>query len=705
MKYPNIIFFRFKKYADIDNKLLNNNNYNCSFTITDNSDDLNKLFDTNYHLLVTYGETEQEYHSCILPYIPKRFTNRWIHKRPEHIDNINEFNNNINYCYIDNVISMRENTRPSFSIFTTCYNSYDKIYRAYNSLISQTHKDWEWVIIDDSPDDKHFNFLREISKKDKRIRLYKRDFNSGNIGNVKNESIGLCRGKYILELDHDDIVLSDVLTDAFNEFEKNSDVGFIYMECANVYENWNNFWYSDFICKGYGGYIKEKYNNHWVNTYVTPNINNITLTALFCLPNHPRIWRKSVLMQLESYSEYLPICDDFEILLRTALSTKITKIQKLGYIQFMNNNNNNFSLIRNSEINRIGPQYIYPQFFDKYKVHDKMKQLNGYEDEIYINNHSPLWLRENYTHNYINKIINNDYDKQYCLMGINCLDYDSIRDLYENIKNDFIVLSNEHTCEELINKIEEKGFDRMKCYSLRNITDEQLENYFHLICKHNDNYEILYKNNDDITNIYSQRHTIINNYIEKYNKLSYLEIGVETGFTFNKIIIDNKLGVDPDPKIRDENIITTTSDEFFKINKKTFDVIFIDGMHQVEYVINDFNNSIKFLNKNGIIFIDDVFPQNEDEQYKTPINPIYENNILKYSSPWTGDVWKFIYYLLIFHKDCFNFEIFLHHNYRGVIKIIPTSFLLISQKALEIINNYDYIKDFGNYKNILNNNL
>ena len=86
-------------------------------------------------------------------------------------------------------------------------------------------------------------------------------------------------------------------------------------------------------------------------------------------------------MQLENYSEFLPICDDYEILLRTALNTKITKIQKLGYIQFMNNNNNNFSLIRNSEINRLGPKYIYPQFFHKYKVHDKMKQLNAYEDE------------------------------------------------------------------------------------------------------------------------------------------------------------------------------------------------------------------------------------------------------------------------------------------------------------------------------------
>ena len=36
-------------------------------------------------------------------------------------------------------------------------------------------------------------------------------------------------------------------------------------------------------------------------------------------------------MQLENYSEFLPICDDYEILLRTALNTKIIKIQNKHY--------------------------------------------------------------------------------------------------------------------------------------------------------------------------------------------------------------------------------------------------------------------------------------------------------------------------------------------------------------------------------------
>ena len=71
---------------------------------------------------------------------------------------------------------------------------------------------------------------------------------------------------------------------------------------ANIYENGNNFKYGDFICKGYGGYYCQKFNNNWINVYITPNLNNITLSSLVCCPNHPRIWRKNVLLQLENYN-------------------------------------------------------------------------------------------------------------------------------------------------------------------------------------------------------------------------------------------------------------------------------------------------------------------------------------------------------------------------------------------------------------------
>ena len=67
----------------------------------------------------------------------------------------------------------------------------------------------------------------------------------------------------------------------------------------------------------------------------------------------------------------------------------------------------------------------------------------------------------------------------------------------------------------------------------------------------------------------------------------------------------------------------------FVDNRDKFDIIFIDGMHQADFVLRDFNNSIDCL-INGFIFLDDVLPLNEREQHKISIKHVYENGILKY---------------------------------------------------------------------------
>lgn len=48
-----------------------------------------------------------------------------------------------------------------------------------------------------------------------------------------------------------------------------------------------------------------------------------------------------------------------------------------------------------------------------------------------------------------------------------------------------------------------------------------------------------------------------------------------------------------------------TSDDFFKTNQKFYDLIYIDGCHEPEFIKNDIDNSFKFIKKNGIIWMDD----------------------------------------------------------------------------------------------------
>lgn len=492
MKYPNIIFFRYEKYSYID-LFFEDKNLLCSLQFTSEKKALNNLFDPNYHILITFGESDAEYCTDVYSEIPTRMNHKWIHFKD--ITNIDDFNRGVNFCYINNINyinSQKEITRVTFSIFTTCYNSYDKIYLAYNSIKNQTFKDWEWVILDDSPNDEHFEFLKKLTT-DKRIRLYKRSENSGNIGNVKNETVSLCRGKYVLELDHDDEILPCVLADSVKVFD-DENVGFIYMNFTNIYENGANFNYGNFFGLGYEGYYMEKYKGRWIYVASSANINNITLSHIVSVPNHPRIWRMKTLMQMGNYSEFLPICDDYELLLRTAINTKMVKINKLGYVQYMNNNNNNFSLIRNSEINRLCPHHLFPQCYKDYKINDKMKELDAYDDPKYtwgLPGCSQVWKRHDYVMKYCNDLISPDYTKIYCIIGAEYLNIDRISELYKDIKNDFLVLDNKCTNEELCKIIDDFGFSRMKCYSMTDCSTKELENYFHLIYKSLDQFEII----------------------------------------------------------------------------------------------------------------------------------------------------------------------------------------------------------------------
>ena len=491
MKYPFVLLYRYDKYADIDRFFEENKEKALfSLTTTSNREDLNKLFDSSNHLLITYGPKDDEYNYDVNSVIPARVRTRWIHYT--EIDDIDKLNTGLNYCYIHNVTMKHADTRPIFSLFTTCYNSYDKIYRAYNSLKNQTLKDWEWVILDDSPSEDHFIFLKSAFKNDKRIRLYKRCENSGSIGNVKNEAVLLCRGKYVLEMDHDDEILPDVLSDATTVFDRDPAVGFVYMDCTNLYEDGANFSYGNFFGLGYSGYYCQKYKNQWINVASHPNINNISLSHIVGVPNHPRIWRKSALIEMGNYSEFLPISDDYELLLRTAVNTKMARIHKLGYIQYMNNNNNNFSLIRNSEINRLCGKHLMPQCYAAYNIHGKMKELNAYEDETYLYNRSQIWKRENYEYKYCNDVINLNHKKQYCIIGLNALkeNIEEIRELYNTETNDFFVLENTIKTEELCRELDYLRLDRMKCYAMDDCTDEQLVNYFHLLCRSCEDYHI-----------------------------------------------------------------------------------------------------------------------------------------------------------------------------------------------------------------------
>jgi len=134
-RYPVVLFFRYDKYNDADTKV---KNLNCDVHITSDASQIEKLYSTDVHILVTYGPNEHEYHQDVNRYICPRLRKRWIHHKQI---NPQQFERGVNYCFIDNVIKNRDETRPVFSAFTTCFNSFEKIMRPYKSLKAQTELD------------------------------------------------------------------------------------------------------------------------------------------------------------------------------------------------------------------------------------------------------------------------------------------------------------------------------------------------------------------------------------------------------------------------------------------------------------------------------------------------------------------------------------------------------------------------------------
>ncbi len=377
-KYPFVLFLRKKEYNNIDDFLnLHKNLFEFSFKIINYEEnnelpseetkkDVYSLFSEEFNLLISIGDNWSEYKNVEKIFIPK-FNKKWLHIQPRSLNEVQNLNNVILNAFIQNLPN-RTSFRPKISCFSTCFNSFEKLYRPFNSLLKQNFLDWEWVIIDDSKDDSNFQFIREnISSKDHRIRAYRKDFHSGNIGNVKNEVVLLCRGQYVLELDHDDEILPDTLFEIVKAFDENPEVGFVYMNFAECYEDKSPFRYGDGWGMGYGGYYQQIYENNLYEVAVSCDINDVSMSNIVGVPNHPRAWRKDTLLEIGNYSEALPVADDYELLVLTCLKTKMLKINKLGYIQYKNNSNNNFSLIRNWEINKLQSN-ISKKYYERFNV-------------------------------------------------------------------------------------------------------------------------------------------------------------------------------------------------------------------------------------------------------------------------------------------------------------------------------------------------
>jgi len=90
------------------------------------------------------------------------------------------------------------------SIITPSYKSEKFISETIKSVLFQTYKNWEMIIVDDCSPDNSNEIIEEYCKKDSRIKLIKLEKNSGPAV-ARNRAIKEAKGRYIAFLDADDL--------------------------------------------------------------------------------------------------------------------------------------------------------------------------------------------------------------------------------------------------------------------------------------------------------------------------------------------------------------------------------------------------------------------------------------------------------------------------------------------------------------------
>lgn len=278
---------------------------------------------------------------------------------------------------------------PLVTVYSSTYNSRDKIMKPFKSLLKQTYKNWEWIVVDDSTDaDTWTKYLSVMHEKlPSRVKVYDtegtsiteyvkekrqyRPMHCGLIGKMKGLAVSKGKGDILLELDHDDELVPGALQRIVDAFLRNKSAGFVYSSCCEVHDKTlEGRTYGHDFAFGYGTYWKQWDSD--IKTVLCPMVNSrLTATAvkhLVSLPNHPRAWARSAYERAGGYRSALLVADDYDLLMRTFLTNRYAEIPDVLYRQYLyqqtGNTLINVTYSRNEQI-QILVRHLYSRYHDR----------------------------------------------------------------------------------------------------------------------------------------------------------------------------------------------------------------------------------------------------------------------------------------------------------------------------------------------------
>ena len=240
------------------------------------------------------------------------------------------------------------------SVLMPVYNSENYLTSSIESILSQSFKNFEFIIIDDGSTDNSLEIIEKYKHNDKRIVLIKNKF---NLGTTRSLNLGLliANGKYMVRMDADDWSYPDRLKTQYEYMEKHSEIG---------------------VSGGAIDVCDKDLNVIYTRKYATIDKEIRKKIFLYSPFAHPAtIWNTEKIKNLGGYNERLPLSQDCELYFKIGEFTKFGNLKdKLIKLRIHNNS---------SSISKDFTQ-------EKYAIYARLKAIMefGYEprfkDKLFI---------------------------------------------------------------------------------------------------------------------------------------------------------------------------------------------------------------------------------------------------------------------------------------------------------------------------------
>lgn len=140
------------------------------------------------------------------------------------------------------------------SVIIPIYNVEQFLSRCLDSVINQTYKNLEIILVNDGSSDNSLEICEDYAKKDNRIKIVNK--NNGGLSSARNAGLDICKGKYISFIDSDDWVSLDYIDILYE----------------NIVDNEADISIVDFITKTDSNNNSNIENKNQINCYLQPEI-------------------------------------------------------------------------------------------------------------------------------------------------------------------------------------------------------------------------------------------------------------------------------------------------------------------------------------------------------------------------------------------------------------------------------------------------